>query len=269
VKKIAIPMMVLMLTALASAAVAGDKGEAMNGRLFLFQKCDSSLIPDPTDLAPQYDSSGCPLPGYGPWPIIPDNRRWGQMKYNLLGPEFKFSFQGKNLEPDTDYQLIYYPDPWPGTSLICLGGGTTNAKGNVQIHGTMEILSGLPAPYDANFNPVAPSGAVGAKIWAVPAADVACAAGVDATGAATPTQLLGWNPAKYLFEANMIVYQYVDPATVASANADDEDEEFDADDEQLEVVSAPAPAPQGNGNGGNGNNGNNGNGGSNGNGKKK
>jgi hypothetical protein len=33
-----------MLTVLASAAMADDKGEQKVGKLFLFQKCDASLI---------------------------------------------------------------------------------------------------------------------------------------------------------------------------------------------------------------------------------
>lgn len=269
-KKIAILMMVLMLSALASAAVAGDKGEGMVGRLFLFQKCDPLVN---TDLE-KYDANGCPK--NGPWPIIPDNRRWGQMKYNLLGPEFRFSFQGKNLLPETDYRLIYYPDPWPGNGLVCLGGGASNPEGNIQIHGKMEILSGLPAPNDANFNPVSPSGAVGAKIWLVPAADVQCEGSevTDEAGETTniPPYMLGWNnPASYLFEANLIGYQYVAAATDDDADTDEEEpEDVDADDGQPATSGAPAPAAQGSGNSANnGNSSDGGNGGDNGKGKGK
>ncbi len=231
-KKLAV-LMVVLSAAFASVTFAADKGENMIGNLFLFQKCDASLIPEAEAEDPQYDGSGCPLPGNGPWPAFTENRRWGQMRYNLLGDKFRFSFQGKRLLPETDYTLIYYPDEWPGNGLMCLGANTTNPNGNIQIRGQLEILTGLPAPYDKNFNPVAPSGAAGAKIWLVPSADVKCDASgeIDAeTGLpADPSMLLAWNPASYLFEANLIVYQYSQPA------ADDDDEMDDDADENIDA----------------------------------
>jgi hypothetical protein len=223
VKKTAVLILVVTSIAFASAAFAGERVENMVGNLFLFQKCDPSLIPGAEAEDPQYDSNGCPLPGNGPWPILTENRRWGQMRYNLLGETFRFSFQGKRLLPETDYTLIYYPDEWPGKGLICLGSNSSNPNGNLQIGGSLEIPTGLPAPYDKNFNPIEPSGAVGAKIWLVPAADVKCEGTGDIdpeTGLqADPTQLLAWNPASYLFEGNLIVYQSVTPVT----DPDDDD----------------------------------------------
>ncbi len=248
-KKTTVLVMVLMLTVLASAAMAGDKGGAMVGRLFLFQKCDSALAAD----AESYDSMGCPLVE-GPWPIMTENRRWGQMKYNLLGPEFRFSFQGKNLAPETDYTLIYYPDPWPGKGLMCLGSGATNEGGNLQIHGKLEIPGGLPASYDANFAPVAPSGVVGAKIWLVPAMDVKCESSgdIDAeTGLpADPSKLLAWNPSGYLFEGNLIIYQYMAPAVVED---DDADDDADVEEQKPEVTETVVVTPENPGNNGKGN----------------
>jgi len=46
---------------------------------------------------------------------------WGKMTYNLAGPMFEFVFNGKGLEAGYNFTLIYYPDPWPGAGLICLG----------------------------------------------------------------------------------------------------------------------------------------------------
>lgn len=229
-KKTAVLAMAVMLVFIASTAMADHKWgwkdwhgkhlfhkdwkSGKVAQLYLFQKCDESLYEQYPDL---YDAAGCPLPGNGPWPIYPDERRWGQMQYNLWGEKFVFSFQGKKLVPKTAYTLIYYPDPWPGEGLICLGSGKTNPAGNIAIHGKKEILvgdpvdptlsvhSGLPAGYDANFNPAPGSGAVGAKIWLVKSDDVSCVDG--------ETKMLNWNPADYLFEANMIVYQYA-PAPV-------------------------------------------------------
>lgn len=195
-KKIAILIMVIMLTVFASAATADENGEGKAGKLFLFQKCNDSLIGQPG-----HDSFGCPDIGTGPWPIFPDNRRWGRLKHSLWGTQFAFSFEGRRLLPKTSYTLIYYADPWPGSGLICLGSGKTNKAGNIEIHGKKDIGTSLPASYDANFNPVSPSGAVGAKIWLVLADDVQCADGA---------MMINWNPAAYLFEYNLIVYENVD-----------------------------------------------------------
>jgi hypothetical protein len=197
-KKIAIALMVIMLTALASFATAGEDGHGKAGRLFLFQKCNDSLKG-----VQGYDPSfGCPT-GPGPWPVFFGKDRFGKMDYSLWGQNFKFSFEGKNLLSKKNYTLIYYPDPWPGNKLICLGSGNTNKKGNLEIHGSKDIGTSLPALYDANYNPVPTvppsSGAVGAKIWLVQSEDVQCSNGTSA--------MLNWNPTAYLFEYNLIVYE--------------------------------------------------------------
>jgi len=212
-KKLVTLMIVVMLTVFVSIAIADNGGEKA-GRLFLFQKCDASLVGKTG-----FDSSGCPNVGTGPWPIFPSNDRDGVLHYSLWGKTFDFSFKGRNLLPGKNYTLIYYPDPWPGKNLICLGSGQTTPAasstksggnghrknqppGNVEIHGSMDIGTSLPASYDANFNPVSPSGAVGAKIWLVLSDDVQCKT--------SPFQLINWNPTAYLFEYNLIVYENQD-----------------------------------------------------------
>ena len=213
-------LVVIMLAVLASAtAMAGQGGnkkgmiETKAGTLFLFQKCDALLAEQDPEA---YDALGCPTAD-GPWPILP-TKRWGQMKYNLLGDKFRFSFEGKKLVPNTDYTLVYYPDPWPGENLICLGSRTSNDAGNLQINGCVDIPKGLPVPEDENYSPKSPSGAVGAKIWLVRAADVDCV-GIPAADETTeesavpavPPQMIGWTPQDYLFEGNLIIYQYEPP----------------------------------------------------------
>ena len=192
-KKIIILMMVMMLTLLTSVVMAHEKGGEKAGRLFLFQKCDASLE--------GADSFGCPV-GEGPWPVFTKNERFGKLDYTLWGEKFKFSFEGKKLLSKKNYTLIYYPDPWPGAGLICLGSGNTNKKGNIEIHGSLDIGTNLPAPYDANFKAVpGGSGAVGAKIWLVQSEDVSCTEGPN-------NKMLNWKPAAYLFEYNLIVYEH-------------------------------------------------------------
>ena len=222
-KKIAISMIAMIFLLFASNVMADQSGEAKVGRLFLFQKCDDTLKDDPG-----YDpATGCPTIGTGPWPVFPDNDMWGRLNYNLWGDTFKFSFSGRGLPPETDYTLVYYPDKWPGNGLICLGSGTTTPAwgkgknlgksghdghgpwkhkgGNLNIHGDVELNTGLPADYDKNYSPIDPSGAVGAKIWLVLTDDVHCAP--DTTDPSEP-HMLNWNPTKYLFEYNLIVFEH-------------------------------------------------------------
>jgi hypothetical protein len=121
------------------------------------------------------------------WEIVP-NGSWGKMKYLLNGPEFKLNFNGHGLEPDWNYTLIYYPDPWPGKNLTCLGNGTANEGGNIRI--ASSIYTGdLPNESDENFPE-------GAKIWLVLSDDVDC----------ENRMMTGWNPKEYLFEHNLITY---------------------------------------------------------------
>jgi hypothetical protein len=227
-KKLMVLMSVVMFMVVASAAMADEKGEMKAGRLFLFQKCDETLAGS-TD----HDSSGCPNIGTGPWPIFPDKGRWGKLDYSLWGDTFKFSFSGRGLPPEANYTLIYYPDKWPGNGLICLGSGQTTPAGekgkgkgrgkgknhvqcgqeggNINIHGDVDIKTSLPIATDANFNPIDPSGAVGAKIWLVLSGDVQCTDG---------PHMLNWNPTAYLFEYNLITFEY--RATVPDDDDDDD-----------------------------------------------
>jgi len=143
----------------------------------------------------------------GPWPIVPDGA-WGSMSYNLWGPTFDFVFHGRGLVPGGQYTLIYYPDPWPGEQLICLGVGIANGGGNLLIKGRQTMDTSLPADYDANWTPCGenapadcPSGAVGAKIWLVLSSDVDCGS------PDVKSKMVGWNPTEYLFEYNLINFQ--------------------------------------------------------------
>ena len=150
-------------------------GEARTGTLYLFQKTSDE----------------------GPWPIV-QGGAWGDMKYNLWGDKFNFMLQGRKLQPGMSYTLIYYPDPWPGTNLFCLGSGVANGGGNLNIFDfDFDIGTSLPAVYDANYTPIAPSGAVGAKIWLVLSSDVDCSS----------RYMIGWNPDQYLFEYNLINFE--------------------------------------------------------------
>jgi len=151
---------------------SGPSGGSNTGHLYLFAK-------DPET-----------------WEII-EGGPWGKMKYNLSGKTFKFVFNGHQLIPKGEYVLIYYPDPWPGQGLICIGSGVANKGGNVHITGKFDTGTDLPAEGDENFED-------GAKIWLVLAADVECGTIDDPTS----RMMTSWNPDEYLFEHILITFDY-------------------------------------------------------------
>mgnify|MGYP001098461716 CR=1 FL=1 len=140
-KYLVLVLIVLIIGTLFAGAIAAPAGKSNVALLYLYEKDTSS------------------------WEII-EGGAWGKMKYNLSGEEFEFVFNGHGLVPGTDYTLIYYPDPWPGNGLICLGTATADEYGDVHIMNTVNT-GDLPAAYDDNYPD-------GAKIWLVLSADIDC-----------------------------------------------------------------------------------------------
>jgi hypothetical protein len=157
----------LGMKAAAAKIPNGPAGKSHVGHLYLFEK-------DPVT-----------------WQIL-DGGAHGKMKYNLSGHEFDFVFNGHGLEPDLGYTLIYYPDPWPGEGLICLGQGTADFDGNVHIKNSVDTGS-MPSMSDDNYMS-------GAKIWLVLSNDVDC----------VMQSMIGWNPTEYLFEYDLINFEDTD-----------------------------------------------------------
>jgi hypothetical protein len=122
------------------------------------------------------------------WEII-QGGGWGKMEYIAAGPTFDFVFNGRKLNRRENYTLIYYPDPWPGTGLVCQAAGTATADGNMHLADSVELNSDLPIIADLN--------SPGAKIWLVLSSDVDCPG----------KQMVGWNPTEYLFEKELIQYK--------------------------------------------------------------
>jgi hypothetical protein len=125
------------------------------------------------------------------WEIV-EGGAWGKMKYNQYGLTFDFVFNGHGLEAGYEYTLIYYPDPWPGNGLICLGEGTADIGGNVHIQGSVDT-GDMPSMYDDNYGS-------GAKIWLILSDDVNC----------ITTGMIGWNPTEYIFEYDLISFDDTD-----------------------------------------------------------
>ncbi|HPQ43394.1 MAG TPA: hypothetical protein PKZ42_04130 [Syntrophales bacterium] len=121
------------------------------------------------------------------WEIV-EGGAWGKTKYDLSGSTFDFVFNGHDLPIGQEYTLIYYPDPWPGTGLICLGSGTVNEYGDIHIKESVDT-GDLPIETDEND---------GAKIWLVLSDDVNCSEEL--------CEMVAWNPTAYLFEYDLITF---------------------------------------------------------------
>jgi hypothetical protein len=122
------------------------------------------------------------------WLVVPG--AWGKLKYNRSGPTFNFVFNGHDLEPNTPYTLIYYPDkngnPWPRVDVICLAEGTSNNGGDLNLRDSFATGPLPDTGVDVN---------TGAKIWLVLSSAVDCTDPLDAI-------MSGWEPTRYLFEFN-------------------------------------------------------------------
>jgi len=163
-------------------------GKSNIGHLYLYEKTD----PNPDEP--------------GEWEIVPDGA-WGKMKYNLSGAEFDFVFNGHSLVAGESYTLIYYPDPWPGEGLICLGSGVVNDEGDIHIADSVDTEGDLPIAGDINADTNKTTyvwdGSTGAKIWLVPSGDVDCEA----------RTMIGWSYPSggiYLFEEELINFEDID-----------------------------------------------------------
>jgi hypothetical protein len=169
---------------------SGQNGRSFMGKLYFFEE-----DPEPEDLIVEEEEEEVPEEPVDSEPgedfIDEENDileiAWGKMNYNLVGPYFKFVFNGHRLEPGIDYTLIYYPN-YPegdGTGLICLGNGTSDEFGDVHINERVYGLCDLPAPGDENE---------GAQLILVLTDDVDCDGAVMSL----------WAPESYLFGFNLM-----------------------------------------------------------------
>ena len=152
------------------------------------------------------------------WTIVADGGA-GSLTYNESGTKFDYKVTGTGLVVDVNYSLVYYPDPWPGTGLVCLGNATTTAEGAINCEGSTDIGYSLPIDSDLNAATTTTTladGTTGAKLWLVMTSDVDCGG----------QKMTGWNPSTYLFEDKLITYTKTEPVEVTPAP----------------VVSNPAPA---------------------------
>lgn len=126
------------------------------------------------------------------WSPILNDDKYGILTYKRAANEFEYSFEGFELNPNTDYCLIYYADPWPGDGIAHDTGGliatmTTDNLGMIDDSGSVELNTDMPNPGDWNHPD-------GAKIWLVLSDDY------------DGDKMTAWTPAEYLFEMRLIHY---------------------------------------------------------------
>jgi len=129
----------------------------------------------------------------GEW-HIKDGGASGVLTYKTKSPEFEYNFSANGLTPNTNYELIYYADPWDGSggSMTIADSLLSNGTGGITTGDqSVELLSDLPVSADAN----SPQGA---KIWLVLDSDF------------DGTKMVAWNPASYLLETALIQYDDTD-----------------------------------------------------------
>ena len=162
------------------------------------------------------------------WDPVVDGR-WGKMNYTIENDTLdlvmnahgydEFYDRGDPEDPEddvtTNFTLIYYPDPWAGNGLICLGSGDVVEEEvwvlsdpedpeselvfshycyNIHIINKGELdIGDLPTLDDENYPD-------GAKIWLVLSDDVDCDGQV----------MVGWNPTAYLFEEELMTFDDID-----------------------------------------------------------
>lgn len=118
------------------------------------------------------------------WDVIDDDR-YATLSFISSHPTFDYALDVFGLEPNTQYSLIYYPDPWPGTGAIEITSFMTDGSGNYDETGDEELNTDLPITTDTNAE---------AKIWIIPTSDWG------------GNQLSAWNPSEYLFETMLVSY---------------------------------------------------------------
>jgi len=120
------------------------------------------------------------------WFIEVDNI-YGVLEFDPCLVPFTFTLTANGLMAETDYSLIYYADPWPGSNPGALiWNGMTDAQGKINVSDEKDLGISLPTSPDTNTT--------GAKIWLVPSNDY------------TYPGMTAWNPLNYLYEYNVVNY---------------------------------------------------------------
>ena len=129
---------------------------------------------------------------------------WARMMYRWTAPLFDYVLNAHAVQPATEYELTYQPEPMPTSGIVCLGTGTSNPGGELNLQDAFDIATHLPAAYDENEEE--------AQLALVLAADVDCIEG----------EMINWSPEDYLFGDEGMFYVH--------SELDDDEEDENGDD---------------------------------------
>jgi len=150
------------------------------------------------------------------WQRIADSK-YGVFTYNSSGDTLNWSLAVTGLgTTPTDYSLIYFADPYPGSNPGALiWSGTSTSVGRIDVAMSTDLGMDLPTAPDSNML-VSHVGApdlyttpLGAKIWLIPSAYYN----------ATTKSVTTWNAtveASILYETDLILYTDTNKAPVGS-----------------------------------------------------
>ena len=116
--------------------------------------------------------------------------------------ENRFAFSAQGLVKNTQYTLLSYAEPYPGTGSKVIGTVMSDKWGRVFLNGKFSDISSVV------YNIYGPNAAgdyqntVGAKVWLVRTSDLAISG--------TTASFITWNPTNYLFERTLIDYPGLD-----------------------------------------------------------
>ena len=115
--------------------------------------------------------------------------------FERAAPTFNYRLTAHGLQARQDYTLIYFPAPWPGDNLRCIGQAHSNRSGMLRLHGRVDLNTGLPVAADDNYPH-------GASLRLVLSSDVDCES----------RRFVDWHPGAYLFGRRLIRYTDTDLA---------------------------------------------------------
>jgi len=127
-----------------------------------------------------------PKTGDPDWDII-DGEIGGVLLYSTEGEEFGYCLEAYGLTATTDFSLIYFADPWPGTGGCLIASGTSDTMGGLFLIGEVDLGIDIPVVGDDNYP-------AGGKLWLVLTADY------------DGTQMTARHPESYLYEDDLITY---------------------------------------------------------------
>jgi hypothetical protein len=142
----------------------------------------------------------------GNWNPILNDGIYADLTYNPSGPTFDWTLNAVGLASNTQYRLVYIPDPWPQgippsynikTEIKTF---TTDLSGAYSGSGSTELNLDLPDSRDTNY------ASNYAKVWIVLAGDH------------DTYKMTAWNQPSYLFDTQSVNYDDTDvasPETIA------------------------------------------------------